>query len=392
MSAGKYPVGSGVVDAGTYKTLMAESLKVDRNLVSTRLAGATWGANAELYDHLASTVTAIEQGQSANWAPQNLISGMNAASLDVKDASIELLEICRQELMKLDEIKKDPRLTTKEKEDEIKTQKEYVFGLLKDIREANAPEKTFQWSRNFFSSIGNKLSSSMTRGNIAAGILSIMVCVAMNMVVHAVSLAALGFFAPYVLPVVIGIVAVFWLVKMVKGVYNAYVEASSDLEKSKTLAGDKVLSRVAKISENDLNASSLKKDMEDAKGILDNVDLEIKGLKEDLQKLIDATVKPANERIKVLNDEIAVLTKTQTAQKSIIDAVPKPKETALKAAREAYARVTTEITSKNSELLDLTRKIKDEFSPKIAHKELDIRSLQNTTRKTACDGPVILNV
>lgn len=273
--------------ASEYKTALAKTLKVDTNLISHRVAGAAWSSDAQIYDHLASTVTAIEQGQTTNWAPKNLISGMNAASLDVRAASIDLLGICRKELEKLDDIKKDKRLNAKEQEAKIAEQKQYIFGLLEDIRNANAPEKTMQWSRNFFSSIGSKLSSSFTRGNIGLAIVGVAVCVAMNIIVHAVSLAALGALAPYALPFVIGAVALFWLVKMVIGVSNAYQEASKTADQAKSAAGDKVLEHAAKFKETDPEIPKKKQKMDDAKSAMDQA-----------QQAVDTKVSELNDEVK----------------------------------------------------------------------------------------------
>lgn len=115
--------GPVLVAASEYKTILQEKLGVQGNIVPTRVSGALWGPNAKIYDELSSAVTAIERGQKSNWHPSNLISGMNTPSLDVREASIKLLEICRKELEnkinnfepECDAIKNDRRLNLQEK-------------------------------------------------------------------------------------------------------------------------------------------------------------------------------------------------------------------------------------------------------------------------------------
>lgn len=306
------------IAASEYRILLAKNLKVDTNLISHRVAAA-WNSNAEIYDHLASTVTAIEQGQTTNWAPKNLISGMNAASLDVRAASIELLEICRKELEKLDDIKNDKRLNAKEQEAKIAEQKQYIFGLLEDIRNANAPEKTMQWSRNFFSSIGSKLSSSFTRGNIGLAIVGVAVCVAMNIIVKVVSLAALGAFAPYALPFVIGAVALFWFAKIVKGVYNAYKEASKTANQAKSAAGDKVLEHAAKFKETDPEIPKKKQDMDDKKSAMEKAQEAVDVKEKELKTALKTASEPFQQNLRELVEEqrnLETIIREQTARKS----------------------------------------------------------------------------
>lgn len=315
MAADKgYPATDGKgkpieVAASEYKILLAGNLKVDTNLISHRVAGVAWSSNAEIYDHLASTVTAIESGQKLEWSKLSSLTGMNTASLDVRAASIELLEICRKELEKLDNIKNDGTLSAKEQKAQIAEQKEYIFGLLEDIRNANAPEHTLQWSRNFFSSLGSKLNSSFTRGNLGLAIAGVAVCVAMNIIVQVVSLAALGAFAPYALPFVIGAVALFWFAKIVKGVYNAYKEASHTADQAKSVAGDKVLSAVAAIKEADLSIP--KTAMDDAKSAMDQAQVAVNKKEQELKEKLQTAIQTLQNTLDQLIKD------SQTAKESI---------------------------------------------------------------------------
>ena len=235
------PMGTGV--ASEYKGAIASQFGVKG--YATNVSGII-SSNAEMYDELASAVTAIERGQKGNWHPRNWISGMNNPSLDVTNASIELLEICREELMKIDEINKDPRWNAQEKKAKIAEQKAYVFGLLADIRNANARERTFQWSRDFFSSLGKNFRPELNKTNISLAVIGLGICVALP-IVGAAALAA-----AYVLPIVFGLFCVFALCKLVQGVYNSWQDANKLATKSKNASGDKILSQVALFKEKNL--------------------------------------------------------------------------------------------------------------------------------------------
>ncbi len=245
--------GRVIGDAKTYKKDLAAQFDVLGNWIPTRISGATpFAPKAEMYDELSSTVSAIERGQASKWDFSNLISGMNSPSLDVMDASIELLEVCRVELMKLDEINDDKTLSAQEKKEKIAKEKAFIFGLLEDIRNANARERTFQWTQDFMSSMGKKFGQSLNKTNFALAILGVVACVTIS----AVGVAALGFLgvcAPYALPFVIAGVCLFAFCKLVKGVYNAWQDANQLATKSKTASGSKVLDKAAEYKEKTLS-------------------------------------------------------------------------------------------------------------------------------------------
>ena len=176
MATDKYPRsgknGSPLMDGKVRKTGNATAYQADLalqfdvlgNWIPTRISGATpFAPKAEMYDELSSAVTAIERGQASKWAFSNLISGMNVPSIDVRDASIELLEVCRAELTKIDEINNDTTLNAQQKKEKIAEEKAFIFGLLGDIRNANAREGTFKWTNDFLSSMGKKFGQSLNR-------------------------------------------------------------------------------------------------------------------------------------------------------------------------------------------------------------------------------------
>ena len=251
-------------NAKQYKVDLAAQFDVLGNWIPTRISGATpFAPKAEMYDELSSAVTAIERGQASKWAFSNLISGMNAPSINVRDASIELLEVCRVELMKLDEINKDPTLSAQQKKDKIAQEKAFIFGLLGDIRNANAIEGTFKWTNE----MGKKFRESLNRTNFALAVLGVVVCVTVSALAAAGTLGFLGVCAPYALPFVIAGVCLFAFCKLVKGVYNAWQDANKRVAQSKSELGDKVLNRAAKIDKDEL--STHKKAMDAAKSVLD---------------------------------------------------------------------------------------------------------------------------
>ena len=283
-------------NAKQYKVELAAQFDVLGNWIPTRISGATpFAPKAEMYDELSSAVTAIERGQASKWAFSNLISGMNAPSINVRDASIELLEVCRVELMKLDEINKDPTLSAQQKKDQIAKEKAFIFGLLGDIRNANAREGTFKWTNDFLSSMGKKFGQSLNRTNFALAILGVAVCVTVSVLATVGILGFLGVCAPYALPFVIAGVCLFAFCKLVKGVYNAWQDANQLAAKSKSELGDKVLNRVAALDKDDLGIS--KKARDDAKGEMEftkqgieaehaNLEAELKVLRAPIQKEI----------------------------------------------------------------------------------------------------------
>ena len=314
-----------------YKGVMAKQFDVEGNIVPTRVSGALWGPKAKIYDELSSAVTAIERGQKDNWHPRNWISGMNNPSLDVTNASIELLEICREELMKIDEINKDPRWNAQEKKAKIAEQKAYVFGLLADIRNANARERTFQWSRDFFSSLGKNFRPELNKTNISLAVIGLGICVALP-IVGAAALAA-----AYVLPVVFGLFCVFALCKLVQGVYNSWQDANKLATKSKNASGDKILSQVAMFKEKNLSIPRQERDA--AKVAVESTQQSIKEELEKLDAALSALRAPLEKQMSSLREEEKELNKLIGVQRAIIDS-PLPKRTD-KTVRNSAA--TTEI-------------------------------------------------
>ncbi len=355
-------------EADLYKARIAKQFGVQDNWIPTRISGATpFAPKAEMYDELSSAVTAIERGQASKWAFSNLISGMNAPSIDVRDASIELLEVCRVELMKLDEINKDRNLSAQQKKDKIAQEKAFIFGLLGDIRNANAREGTFKWTNDFLLSMGKKFGQSLNRTNFALAILGVAVCVTVSVLATLGTLAFLGVFAPYALPFVIAGVCLFAFCKLVKGVYNAWQDANKLAAKSKSELGDNVLNRAAKIDKDEL--STHKKAMDAAKSVLDPLELQLEKMQEDVESFTVTNVTPALERITKLNAE-------NEEQGKIRDAP-------LAAAKTAHKAAVDKIEKNTSEITELQRKIEDVFEPTIADKKAKI-----STFKTAkIDGP-----
>ncbi|MBP6918589.1 MAG: hypothetical protein KBB94_06715 [Legionellaceae bacterium] len=297
-------------DADLYKAAIASQFNVEGNIVPTRVSGALWGPKAKIYDELSSAVTAIERGQKDNWHPRNWISGMNNPSLDVTNASIELLEICREELMKIDEINKDPRWNAQEKKAKIAEQKAYVFGLLADIRNANARERTFQWSRDFFSSLGKNFRPELNKTNISLAVIGLGICVALP-IVGAAALAA-----AYVLPVVFGLFCVFALCKLVQGVYNSWQDANKLATKSKNASGDKILSQVAMFKEKNLSIPRQERDA--AKVEMDSTQQLVTEHQKQLAAELEKLKVPILQKIDVLTLENAELEQVILKQRQII--------------------------------------------------------------------------
>jgi hypothetical protein len=394
MATDKYPRssknGSPTMDsevrrtgnATDYKADLAAQFDVLGNWIPTRISGATpFAPKAEMYDELSSAVTAIERGQASKWAFSNLISGMNAPSIEVRDASIELLEVCRVELMKLDKINNDTTLSAQQKKDKIAEEKAFIFGLLGDIRNANAREGTFKWTNDFLSSMGKKFGQSLNRTNFALAILGVAVCVTVSVLATLGTLAFLGVFAPYALPFVIAGVCLFAFCKLVKGVYNAWQDANQLAAQSKSELGDKVLNRAAKIDKDEL--STHKKAMDAAKSVLDPLELQLKKMQEAVESYTLTNVTPASEKITKLNAENEEQGKIRDAQQAIIDSNPKPRKKALSAAQTALNAAADKIAKNKSEITELQGKIEDEFSPRIEKEKMNI----DTFKTTKIDGP-----
>ena len=357
-------------NAKQYKVDLAAQFDVLGNWIPTRISGATpFAPKAEMYDELSSAVTAIERGQASKWAFSNLISGMNAPSINVRDASIELLEVCRVELMKLDEINKDPTLSAQQKKDKIAQEKAFIFGLLGDIRNANAIEGTFKWTNE----MGKKFRESLNRTNFALAVLGVVVCVTVSALAAAGTLGFLGVCAPYALPFVIAGVCLFAFCKLVKGVYNAWQDANKRVAQSKSELGDKVLNRAAKIDKDEL--STHKKAMDAAKSVLDPLELQLKKMQEDVESFTVSNVTPALERITKLNAENVEQGKIRDAQLAAING---PTKATGKAAQAAQKAAADKIEKNTLEITELERKIKDEFTPIIVTEKAKISTFKTT--------------
>ena len=334
-------------EADLYKARIAKQFGVQGNWIPTRISGATpFAPKAEMYDELSSAVTAIERGQASKWAFSNLISGMNVPSIDVRDASIELLEVCRVELMKLDEINKDTTLSAQQKKDKIAQEKAFIFGLLGDIRNANAREGTFKWTNDFLSSMGKKFGQSLNRTNFALAILGVAVCVTVSVLATLGTLAFLGVFAPYALPFVIAGVCLFAFCKLVKGVYNAWQDANKLAAKSKSELGDNVLNRVAALDKDDLGIS--KKARDDAKGEMESTKQGIEAEHANLEAELEVLRAPIQKEIGELMAQQKSLEQLVSAQRSIIES--RVKRGADKSTRDQAA---------NAEIRKLQASLKD---------------------------------
>ena len=333
------PMGTGV--ASEYKGAIASQFGVKG--YATNVSGII-SSNAEMYDELASAVTAIERGQKGNWHPRNWISGMNNPSLDVTNASIDLLEICREELMKIDEINKDPRWNAQEKKAKIAEQKAYVFGLLADIRNANARERTFQWSRDFFSSLGKNFRPELNKTNISLAVVGLGICVALPIV------GAAALTAAYVLPVVFGLFCVFALCKLVQGVYNCWQDANKLATKSKNASGDKILSQVAMFKEK--NLSIPQKEMEDAQATKEGVETTIAQKERELEAKILEVKAPLIKELNALVLEAQTLKESRAEKSAIASAKPVAKK-----VRGGSGYTSSEIAAAREALRDIDERL-----------------------------------
>jgi len=309
------------MNAEAYKANLAKQFDV---YGYTTNVSAIVSSNAEMYHQLSSAVSAIERGQKSNWDFSNLISGMNVASLDVRNASIELLEVCRAELMKLDEINKDPTLSAQQKKDKIAQEKAFIFGLLGDIRNANAREGTFKWTNDFLSSMGKKFGQSLNRTNFALAVLGVVFCVTVSALAAAGTLAFLGVCAPYALPFVIAGVCLFAFCKLVKGVYNAWQDANQLAAKSKTVSGNKVLDNAAKYKEK--NLSIPQKEMEDAQATKEGVETTIAQKERELEAKILEVKAPLTKQLNALVLEEQTLKESRAEKDAIASAKPVAKK------------------------------------------------------------------
>ena len=222
------------VNAVTYKIYL-----------ETNFPPATSKVNANILKQLSATVDRIELGPTTS----------NTPSLNVRSASIELLEECRKMLLEIDT---NPALSGAKKMDERKE----ILELLEMIDLANSREKTWKWAWDFVSSSATKFKESLTWGNLGKAILAVTVCVVVSTLVKLGLLAVMGAFAPYAFPLVIAAVAVFCFYKAVTGLSQAWKEANKIAREEKEAKGTEVIRTVASFANSDL--STAKKELESA--------------------------------------------------------------------------------------------------------------------------------
>lgn len=222
------------VNAVTYKIYLESNFPPDTSKV-----------NANILKQLSATVDKIELGPTTS----------NTPSLDVRTASIELLEECRKMLLEIDT---NPSLSGADKIDERKE----ILDLLDMINLANSRERTWKWTRDFVSSSATKFKESLTWGNIRTAILAVTVCVVVSTLAKLGLLAFLGAFAPYAFPLVISAVAVFCFYKAATGLYQAWKDANKIARVEKEAMGTEVIETVAKFANSDLITA--KKELESA--------------------------------------------------------------------------------------------------------------------------------
>lgn len=219
--------------AEDYKQEMRIKLGVDENILATRVS-SLWGTNEQIYDQLARTVTAIEDGKNVS----------NAPSADVTGASRELLEACRKEF---EEIKNDRSLTEQEKTEKRKE----IFTVLEEIRVANAREKTWKWSKDFFGELKESIGNVMTVDNVKMGLLKLGVCVAVSVILAVFLAPVAGPLAVFILPVFFAAAALYCAIKLISGVMNAWGKANKKSYAEKSEAGEQVLKSAAGIANYD---------------------------------------------------------------------------------------------------------------------------------------------
>ena len=299
--------------ASEYKTSLQTELNVS-NSYTTRVTGKVFD-DSEIYDKLSETVTAIDWGRQ-NAGSRLPVAGWNKVSLNVTEASAELVEICRQELIALKEIKNDRTLSPDAQDEKINKEKKYIFGVLNDIRDANSKSKNVKWLTKFCSSLGDQYKGS-SKATFRAGLFGIALCIVLPVIAHAVGLVALGVFAPYALPFVFAAVGIFVFYKLAKAFWNAGKEAYKEVHEAKEKAGDKILSRVAKEDKFDLKAKE--EAMNKAKAVWEPLEADFAKLEQRVQDFTTKNIKPLNETIDKLEKHNTVQSSIMTQQQQIMD-------------------------------------------------------------------------
>lgn len=210
------------ISADTYKSNCATDFGIKQNAnwgAGNTRAGGMVSTKVQNYNHVALTIDAIEAGRKESW-----FSGFSNAATDVAKASIELLEDCRERLVKLEEtIKNDESLNAAEKAKKLKDERAKILDTLKLIRNANNPKMyNLKWLSDFYAE-GKKFINSKN-----VGILT--VCIAVPVI------AALFIPSPLT-PIVFAGLAVFMFARFVSGLWKA---ASAANQKSMEESGQKV--------------------------------------------------------------------------------------------------------------------------------------------------------
>ena len=260
-------VTGNVADANAYKDEIAKDLGVGRDIPTRVGANLGFGSNAYIYRELASAVDSIEQAQDRD-SKLNMWRGMKTPSLDVAAASKELVEKCRQHLKDIDT---HPTLDDEDK----KKQRQEVFDILETIRIANAREKTWKWTKEFYASLGKNIRDNINESikwpNILSNLFKIGVCVA----VFVVASMFLGPAAPIVMPLMFLALSAYCAVRIYQGISAAWKTADQAASKEKKEAAKDVLAMAAEgaknISEETKAArETAKNDMDAQKIIYDN--------------------------------------------------------------------------------------------------------------------------
>lgn len=221
-------------DSKYYKQMTAETLGA-----SQWISNVSPGVRAQIYDHIARTVNAIEQGRKRSWR-------LNTASQDVSNASIQLMEICRQKLYDIQE--KSPQLN----EDQKAEARQAVFATLDKIRRANSGQKTWTWGKEFCKALGKDIKTL----SFSRELLKITGVVLVGLVVAGlVGAGLLGPVAPLALPVFF-LAAVSWVAfRIGRSIYNACKNANKVVNEKKAELGKEVIENAAILSERALKTA-----------------------------------------------------------------------------------------------------------------------------------------
>lgn len=349
--------------ASEYKTSLQTELNVS-NSYTTRVTGKVFD-DSEIYDKLSETVTAIDWGRQ-NAGSRLPVAGWNKVSLNLTDASAELVEICRQELIALKEIKNDRTLSPDAQDKKINEEKKYLFSVLNDIRNANSKSKNVKWLTKFCSSLGDQYKGA-SKATFRAGLFGIALCIVLPVIAHAVGLAALGVFAPYALPFVFAAVGIFVFYKLAKAFWNAGKEAYKEVHEAKEKAGDKILSRVAKEDKFDLKAKE--EAMNKAKAVWEPLEAGFATLEQRVQKHTADNIKPLDENIGKLEKDTLAQRDIMIAQKTIMDNEPDELCEKYIAAKGLHDAAKGKIETNKSTIVD-SRKSIEKFQKEIVAERL----------------------